>query len=182
MNDSLVGKESSCNAGDPGSIPGLGRSAKEGIGYPLQCSCASLVAQLVKNKPVMSRPGFSPWAGKIPWRRERLPTPVFWPGEFRGPCSPWCHKESDMTEQVSLSYTNIFHKHRCKNSQQNTGKSNPRMFETNYTLQSSGIYSMHASQVQHLKINSCNLSQQQDREEKSHYHMNRRRKKYLIKS
>ena len=35
MNDSLAGKESSCNAGDPGSIPGFGRSAKEGIGYPL---------------------------------------------------------------------------------------------------------------------------------------------------
>ena len=56
------------------------------------------------------------------------------------------------------------------------------MFENNYTLQSSVIYSMYASQVQHLKINSCNLSQQQDREEKSHYHINRWRKKYLIKS
>ena len=33
------GKESACNAGDPGSIPGLGRSPGEGIGYPLQCSC-----------------------------------------------------------------------------------------------------------------------------------------------
>ena len=33
-----VGKESSCNAGDPGSVPGLGRSAEEGIGYPLQYS------------------------------------------------------------------------------------------------------------------------------------------------
>ena len=31
-----------------------------------------------------SRPGFDPWVGKIPWRRERLPTPVFWPGEFQG--------------------------------------------------------------------------------------------------
>ena len=30
--------------------------------------------------------------GKIPWRRERLPTPVFWPGELHGPCSPWCHR------------------------------------------------------------------------------------------
>ena len=47
--DSSVGKESSCNAGDPGSIPGLGRSPGEGIGYPLQYSWASLVAQLVKN-------------------------------------------------------------------------------------------------------------------------------------
>ena len=41
--------ESSCNPGDPGSIPGLGRSAGEGIGYPLQYSWASLVAQLVKE-------------------------------------------------------------------------------------------------------------------------------------
>ena len=47
--DSSVGKDSACNAGDPGLIPGLGRSTGEGIGYPLQCSWASLVAQLVKN-------------------------------------------------------------------------------------------------------------------------------------
>ena len=52
FSDSSVGKESACNAGDPGLIPGLGRSAGEGIGYPLQYS-ASLVAQLVKNLPVM---------------------------------------------------------------------------------------------------------------------------------
>ena len=52
------------------------------IGYPLQYSWASLVAQLVKNLPAMWRPGFDPWVGKIPWRRERLLTPVFWPGEF----------------------------------------------------------------------------------------------------
>ena len=44
---SSVGKESACNAGDCGLIPGLGRSAAEGIGYPLQYSWASLVAQLV---------------------------------------------------------------------------------------------------------------------------------------
>ena len=51
--DSSVGKESACNAGDPGLIPGSGRSAREGIGYPLQYSWASPVAQLVKNLPVM---------------------------------------------------------------------------------------------------------------------------------
>ena len=51
--DSSVGKESTCNAGDPGSIPGSGRSTGEGIGYPLQYSWASLVAQLVKNLPAM---------------------------------------------------------------------------------------------------------------------------------
>ena len=50
---SSVGKESACNAGDPGSIPGSGRSAGDGIGYPLQYSWASLAAQLVKNPPAM---------------------------------------------------------------------------------------------------------------------------------
>ena len=50
---SSVDKESTCNAEDPGSIPGLERSAGEGIGYPLQYSWASLVAQLVKNPPAM---------------------------------------------------------------------------------------------------------------------------------
>ena len=51
--DSSVGKESACSAEDPGSILGLGRSAGEGIGYPLQYSWVSLVAQMVKNLPAM---------------------------------------------------------------------------------------------------------------------------------
>ena len=51
--DSSVGKESACNAGDPGLIPGWGRSSGEGIGYPLQCPWTSFVAQLVKNLPAM---------------------------------------------------------------------------------------------------------------------------------
>ena len=50
---SSAGKESACNAGDPGSIPRSGRSTGEGIAYPLQYSWASLVAQLVKNSPAM---------------------------------------------------------------------------------------------------------------------------------
>ena len=48
-----VGKEPACDTGDPGSIPGLGRFAGEGIGYLLQYSWASLVTQLVKNPPAM---------------------------------------------------------------------------------------------------------------------------------
>ena len=96
---SAAGKESACNVGDPCSIRGLGRSAREGIGYSLQCSWACLVAQTVKNPPAM----WDIWVGKIPWRRERLPTPVFWPGEFHGPYSPWCRKESDTTEPLSPS-------------------------------------------------------------------------------
>ena len=51
--DSSVRKEFAFNAGDPGSIPGSGRSAGEGIGYPLQYSWATFVAQLVKNLPAM---------------------------------------------------------------------------------------------------------------------------------
>ena len=51
--DGSVATESTCNAGDSGSIPGSGRSPGEGIGYPPQYSCASLVAQLVKNPPAM---------------------------------------------------------------------------------------------------------------------------------
>ena len=65
--DSSVGKESACNAGDPSSIPGSGRSAGEGIRYPFQYFWASLVAQLVKNLPAMwDTCGFDPWVGKIP--------------------------------------------------------------------------------------------------------------------
>ena len=64
---------------------------------------ASLVAQLVKNLPAM----WETWVWSLGWedplRRERLPTPVFWPGEFHGLYSPWGHKESDMTERLSLS-------------------------------------------------------------------------------
>ena len=81
---SSAGKKSTCNAGDPGSIPGLGRSLGEAIGYPLQYSWASLVTQLVKNPPAMQETWlqflgsedplekgkpthFSVLAWKIPW-------------------------------------------------------------------------------------------------------------------
>ena len=104
---SSVDKESACNAGDPDSIPGLGRSPGERNSYPLQYSglensmvCVvrgvaksrtrlsnfhfTLVAQLVKNLPAMWETWVHSWVGKIPWRKEQLPTPVFWPGEFQG--------------------------------------------------------------------------------------------------
>ena len=59
-------------------IPGLGRSAGEGIGYPLLCSWASLVAQLVKNLPAMwetwvGRPQFTAWVGNIPGEWKGFP-------------------------------------------------------------------------------------------------------------
>ena len=108
--DSSVGKETSCHAGDPGSIPGSGRSPGEGTGCPLLYSWASLVAQSVRIHMQCGRLGFSPWAGTIPWRREQLLTPVFLPGEFHGQTSlagyvhPWGHKESNTTERFSLTH------------------------------------------------------------------------------
>ena len=61
--DSSAGKESACNAGDPGSILGSGRSPGEGISYPLQYSWASLVVQLVKDRPAMREP----WDLSLSW-------------------------------------------------------------------------------------------------------------------
>ncbi|CAI9150648.1 unnamed protein product [Rangifer tarandus platyrhynchus] len=61
---SSVGKESTCNAGDSGSILGLGRSTGEGIGYPLQYSWAYLVAQLVTNPPAM----WETWVRSLDWK------------------------------------------------------------------------------------------------------------------
>ena len=61
--DNPVGKESACNAGNPGSIPGSGRSPGEGIVYPIQYSWASLVAQLVKNPPAMKET----WVQSLGW-------------------------------------------------------------------------------------------------------------------
>ena len=71
--DNSVGKESACNAGDPGSI-----------GHPLQDSWASLVAQLVKNPPAVQETWVQSLGWEDPWRRERLPTSVFWPGKSHG--------------------------------------------------------------------------------------------------
>ena len=61
--ESSVGKESTCNARDPGSIPGLGRSTGEGIGYPFQYSWASLMVQLVKNLSAMQET----WVQSLGW-------------------------------------------------------------------------------------------------------------------
>ena len=98
-----IRKGESCNSGDSGSIPGLGRSAGEGVGYPLQYSWALLVPQLVICLQC-GRAGFSPWVEKISWRKERLPTPVLWPGEFHRLYSLWGHKESDMTSDFHFHF------------------------------------------------------------------------------
>ena len=117
MNDrgfpgSSAGKESSCSAVDPGSIPGSGRSPGEGIGYLLQYSWVSLMAQLVKNPPAV----WETWVQSLGWEDS--------PGEGKGyplqyfclenphgqrslaGYSPWGQKESDKTDQLWLSFMN----------------------------------------------------------------------------
>ena len=89
-------KEFALNVGDPGSIPGSGRFSGEGIGYPLQYSWASCVAQLVKNLPGMWETWVWSLGWEDPWRRERLPTPVFWPWRMGV-------SKLDTTERLSLS-------------------------------------------------------------------------------
>ena len=80
--DSSFGKESTCKAGDPGTIPGLGRSPGEGTGYSIQYSWASLVAQMVKNLPAM----WETWVRSLSWEdpleEGTQPTLVFLPWEF----------------------------------------------------------------------------------------------------
>ena len=105
--DSLVGKESTCNTEDPGLIPGSGRSAREGIGYPLQYSWASLGAQLVKNLPAVRETWVRSLGWEDPLEKGKVPTPVFWPGEFHGLYSPWGRKGPDTTERLSLSLSSF---------------------------------------------------------------------------
>ena len=69
-------------------------------GFPHGTSGKEPACQCRRHK----RHRFDPWAGKMPWRREQLPTPVFWPGEFHGVYSPWGCKESNTTEQLSLHF------------------------------------------------------------------------------
>ena len=64
------------------------------------------MAQLVKNLPAVRETWVQSLGWEDPLRRERLPTPVFWPGEFHGLGSPWRGRESDMTERLSLSLEN----------------------------------------------------------------------------
>ena len=64
------------------------------MGFPGSSAC---------NLPASRRPWFNSWIGKIPWRRDRLPTPIFCPEEFHGLYSSWDCEESDTTERISLS-------------------------------------------------------------------------------
>ena len=108
---SSAGKEYACNAGDPILIAGSRRSAGEGIGYPLQYSWASLVAQMVKNLPAMQKTWVWSLGWEDPWRRPWQPTPVFLPVESHGQRSlasyhRWGSKKSNTTEWLSTQHRN----------------------------------------------------------------------------
>ena len=98
--NSSVGKETNCNAEDPSSITRSGRSAGEEIGYPLQYSWASFVAQLVENLVTMQET----WVLSLGWEdpldkgKANHSRILSW----RIPCSPRGRKESDMTDRLSL--------------------------------------------------------------------------------
>ena len=100
---SSVDKESTCNAGDPSSIPGLGRSPGEGI-LSLY-SWASVIAQLVKNPPAVWETCVRSQGWEDPLEKGQVPTPVFWPREFHTLFSLWSRKELDTTEQLALTHS-----------------------------------------------------------------------------
>ena len=86
----------------------------------------SLVAQTVRSGLLCGRPGFDPWVGMIPWRREWLSTPVFLPGEFHeqrslASCSPWGLKELDMTEQLTFLLFSPWKLNTCKSKMHGFG-------------------------------------------------------------
>ena len=100
---SSVCKESACNVEDPSSVPGLGRSAGEGIGYPtpvfLGFPCGSADKESACNVKDL---GLIPGLGRSP--REGNSYPLQYSGlENSMDCSPWGHKESDTTEPLSFS-------------------------------------------------------------------------------
>ena len=101
---SSAGKESTCSTGDPSSIPGLGRSPGEGIGYPLQYSWASMVAQMVKKSACSAGDlGSIPGLGRSPGGRHGNPLHYSCLKNSHGQRSlvggsPWGCKESDTTE------------------------------------------------------------------------------------
>ena len=82
-------------------------STGSGIGYSLQYSWIPSWPSWQRICLQCGRPEFHSWVGKIPWRRQRLPTPVFWPGEFHEIYSPWGCKELDTTELLSLHATSF---------------------------------------------------------------------------
>ena len=110
---SSAGKESACNAEDPCSIPELGRSPGERIGYPIQYSWASLVALLVKNLPAMRKTWVHSLGLEDPLEKGKANLLQYFGLENSMDCIVHGVAESDMTEQLSLNNENkkSYHRH-----------------------------------------------------------------------
>ena len=92
---SSVGKESACNAGDPSLIPAWERSPGKRMGYPLQYSWASLLAQLVKKLPEMQETPVRSLGWEDPLEKRMAAHFSILAWKVHGLYSPWGHKESD---------------------------------------------------------------------------------------
>ena len=83
--------------------------------YKMWSLCCSGFLLSLFLPPECGIPECDPWVGKIPWRRERLPTSVFWPEEFHGQYQSWGHKQPDTTERLSHSgHVHLFQCHVVK--------------------------------------------------------------------
>ena len=102
--------------------------------------------------PEMLKTGFDLWVGKIPWRRELLLTPVFWPGEFHGLYSVWGCKELDMTEQFSLS---AFFMVQCSYPYTTTGKTISLTIRTFVGKVMSLLFNMLSKKKEKIGANWC---------------------------
>ena len=112
-------KESAFNAGDSGSIPGLGRSPGEGKGRPLQYSCLeksvnrvawqATIHGVAKSQTRLSNQHFKKGSSQYHQRRQWHPTPVLLPGKSHGQrslvgCSSWGREQSDTTERLHFHF------------------------------------------------------------------------------
>ena len=100
--DSSVGKESACDAGDLGSIPALEKTTGEGIGYPLQCSWAFLVAQPVQNPPAMRETSVQSlgWEDPLEKRKVTHSRVLAWR-------IPWTVWSQSQTQRVTFTFVNL---------------------------------------------------------------------------
>ena len=98
-----VGKESACNAGDPGLIAVSERSPGEGISYPLQYRWTSFLAQLVRNQPAMQETWIESLDWEDPLEKGKATHSSILTWRIPGLYSPWGHKEPNTAEQLSLT-------------------------------------------------------------------------------
>ena len=102
----LISSGSWCWTGRPGVLQSMGSQRVRHV-WATKLNWPKLWLSWWRIPLQCGRPGFGAWVRKILWRRERLPTPVFWPRKFYGLYSPCCHKKSDTAERFSLHFISV---------------------------------------------------------------------------